>query len=583
MKEQNYFPFERNRYFYGKLLSVEDFQREQSYMNRKRRLLNRLLYGPGVLCGMQVIEVDKESISVEMGAALDGYGREIVLEQPILKRLSVLDGFQEHCVEKDSNGVLYLCMEYREEEGEPVHCIGAAGNTEGKPLEFNIWKEGCHLFLTSEEPEGNEGFCNQVYEEIHTVFADSRIRVRQVVPRFLQKNREGVIRLLIDKYETTESISLQYEVELSGASANGKNRMTLEFREEDREPGDAYQVEYTIQAAGREMDGNLRILPDSFLLTVGEHRQMYPAKGRFRFQVTAENREQELWNAFCRAAPEDILQAGWQPPIYLARITVIQAGDTYVIQRIDNLPYRQFVWNNRLLGSIRCADMESPKEAERTHGRFQDSLQPVQTSPSVHKNYSYGVTELSLGIGGTAGQCFFSEEIIHGLGPGTVFIMTGLSPHPAVETVLYGAGGIFPREQGGIGVETAVRLKPEQGSFSIGIRCLEEVHEERLTLHWLAVRGQEEGYGEQKQVMTIQPNLPRIRVRETLYLEALLDETPLEMVQWEVKDESGGSMNEDGLYTAPNQPGIYEVRARAAENPELQASVYIIVAEEESW
>lgn len=584
MKDLNYFPFERNRYFYGKLLSVEDFQREQSYMNHKRRLLNRLLYGAGVLCGMQVIEVDKESISIEMGVALDGFGREIVLEQPVLKRLSVLDGFREHCVETETGGVLYLCVEYNEEETEPVHCIGASANEEGKPLEFNTWKEGCHFFLTGEEPEGEEGFSNQVYEDIRTVFSEAGIRIRQVVPRFLERNREGVIRLLIDKYEKKEGFSFQFEVELLGAASRGRNRMTLEFREEDWEPADSYQVEYTIQAGSREMEGTLRILPDSFLLKIGEHKQMYPVEGQFRFQVISHSREQAVWNTLCQAAPEDILRAGWQPPVYLARIMVIQAGDTYVIEGIDNLPYQQFVWNNRLLGSICRMNMESGMERESAGRKLPPSTQPAHTGSILHKSYTYGVEEISLGIGGEAGQCFFSKEIIHGLGPGRVFIHVGIvDSRKNGGEILYGAKDIFPKEPGQLRVETAVKLNQRQGSFFIGLRCLEEVHEEGILLYWMAVRGQEEREEDQKSVLNIRPNLPRIHIRETLYLEAVLGDEPLSKVQWEVKDASGGSINENGLYTAPNQPGIYEVRARSTEDSELQASVYIIVTEDREW
>lgn len=584
MKEQNYFPFERNRYFYGKLLSVEDFQREQSYMNHKRRLLNRLLYGSGILCGMQVIEADQESISIEMGVALDGYGREIVLEQPVLKRLSVLDGFQEHCVENENSGTLYLCIEYKEEETEPVHCIGAPRNEEGKPLEFNAWKEGCRLFLTSEEPEGNEGFSNQLYEEVHTVFSEAGIRIRQVVPRFLQRNQEAVIRLLIDKSEQKEACSFQFEVELTGAAAQGGSRMTLEFREEDWEPADSYQVEYRIQAGPREMEGSLRIIPDSFLLKVGEHKHMYPVAGQFRFQIITGSREQALWNAMCQAAPEDILQSGWQSPIYLAKITVIQAGDTYVIQGIENLPYQQFVWNNRLLGSIRQMHMECRMEGEPKGGRLPSPVQPVQAGTVFHKSYTYGVEEISLGIGGEAGQCFFSKEIIHGLGPGRVFIQVGAeSSSKNGGEILYGARDIFPKEPGQIKVETAVKLNQDRGCFFIGVRCLEAIHEERVVLYWMAVRGQEEAYEAQKPVLTIRPNLPRIHIRETLYLEALLGDEPLSMVRWEVKDDSGGSINETGLYTAPNQPGIYEIRAYSMEDADLQASVYVIVGEERTW
>lgn len=46
MKNMKYFPFERNKYFYGKLLTVDDFETEQRYMNDKRRVLNRFYMEP---------------------------------------------------------------------------------------------------------------------------------------------------------------------------------------------------------------------------------------------------------------------------------------------------------------------------------------------------------------------------------------------------------------------------------------------------------------------------------------------------------------------------------------------------------
>lgn len=584
MKDRNYFPFERNRYFYGKLLSVQDFQREQAYMNHKRRLLNRLLYGDGILCGLQVLEVDEESISIEMGVALDSLGREIVMEQPVVKRLSLLDGFQEHCVENENSGILYLCIEYSEEEAEPVHCIGAAYNEEGKPLECNKWKEGCHLFLTSEGPEGNQGFLNHAYEESHTVFSRPGIRIRQSVPRYIKCNQEAVIRLLIDKNGGGEEISFQYDVELTGANYHGKNRMTLEFRETEWEPADFYQVEYTVQAAVQEMEGRIQILPDSFLLQTGEHKQMYHLEGCFSFQVISGSRKQAVWNEFYKSAAEDILNAAWHPPLYLARIAVIQAGDSYVIERVDNLPYRQYVWNNRLLGTLRRMDIRYLPEKEK-HDRTPYHLEKQEhTQEPSNKNITFGVVQIPLGIGGTAGQCFFSEEIVHGLGMGAVIVTVGVvNPGKTGREIVYGTHNIFPEDKGQVNVETAVKLQIDRGSFCIGIRCLGDVDAQELTVYWMAVRAQEDVPQKKQVSMNIRPNLPRIRVRETLNLEALIDEEPSTMVRWEVKDASGGSINEKGLYTAPNQPGIYEIWANSIEDETLHAAVYVIVVEDASW
>jgi hypothetical protein len=72
----------RPTYFAGKVLSVDDFNDEQRYLNEKRRLHNRALHGSGVANGLEVtVMTDSEptSIVVSPGFALDAEGREIEL------------------------------------------------------------------------------------------------------------------------------------------------------------------------------------------------------------------------------------------------------------------------------------------------------------------------------------------------------------------------------------------------------------------------------------------------------------------------------------------------------------------------
>ena len=73
---------ERNRYFYGKLLDAYHFDLETGYFNGKRRLLNRLVSGYGVLCGLDVqLTHDKQCIVVLPGVALDKCGAEIIVPE----------------------------------------------------------------------------------------------------------------------------------------------------------------------------------------------------------------------------------------------------------------------------------------------------------------------------------------------------------------------------------------------------------------------------------------------------------------------------------------------------------------------
>lgn len=581
MKDRSYFPFERNRYYYGKLLSVEDFQREQAYMNRKRRLLNRLMYGDGILCGMQVIQVDEESISIEMGAALDDLGREIIIEQPVIKRLSVIDGFTEHCMEEEDKS-LYLCISYQENAAEPVYSLGGGYNDEGKQQEFNIWREGYHLFLTSEEPADNTGLPEEGYETRRTIFYGQGIRICLAVPRYLEQNQEGVIRLLIDKSGGVEEISFQCEAELLGADWKGADRLTLSFREEEWEPADHYEAEYTIRAAAGELEGQLTLLTDSFVLELGGYVQNYSVDGRFPFRVITEKREQAIWSVWRQSAMEDILNPISLPPLYLAEINVIQAGDTYVIEGVKNLPFHQYVWNNRLLGMLKRMELEEHSLHCRHPGSGSGAVsrEPGMTESSL--SCVSGTLDISLGIGGTVGQTFYSGEVVHGLGPGAVFLSVGVVRQKKREKeIVYGSPGVFSGEKGSVNVETAVKLYLDRGSFVIGLRCLEEIHKDRLTVHWLAIRNQKDAEADISNsiAMTVRPNMPRISVRQSVYLEAYIGEERQTGLQWRVVDAESGSINDQGLYTAPNRTGIYEVRAHSVDFG-LEASVYIIVGEE---
>jgi hypothetical protein len=70
---------ERNNYFHGKLLDVFHLELEQKYFNSKRWLLNRLVSGSGVVCGLDVELTEEQGIVVLPGIAIDRCGREIIV------------------------------------------------------------------------------------------------------------------------------------------------------------------------------------------------------------------------------------------------------------------------------------------------------------------------------------------------------------------------------------------------------------------------------------------------------------------------------------------------------------------------
>ena len=142
----DFFPLERNRYFYGKLLTVRDFEIEQKYTRNSSQLMHRLVYGAGVVCGLGVSASDDSTLLIESGMAIDYLGRMVTVEEPLLRKLAMIDG-QEDLKGKES---AYLCLEYQETNREPVNAVGAAS---GESRQYNITREGSHLFLTSQEPD----------------------------------------------------------------------------------------------------------------------------------------------------------------------------------------------------------------------------------------------------------------------------------------------------------------------------------------------------------------------------------------------------------------------------------------------
>ncbi len=115
--------FCRNRYVYGKLLDVYHFELEQDYFNSKRWLINRLVCGYGVICGLDVhVRRDGRSIEVTRGVAIDKWGREIVVpgtSQPVPLPESPAHAARPHDECEDEDAV-HVCICYHECLADPV-------------------------------------------------------------------------------------------------------------------------------------------------------------------------------------------------------------------------------------------------------------------------------------------------------------------------------------------------------------------------------------------------------------------------------------------------------------------------------
>ncbi|MEG1972605.1 MAG: hypothetical protein RR315_05535, partial [Oscillospiraceae bacterium] len=179
MENSKLYPFERNRFYSGKLLASADFESEQRYFNNKGCFLNKMLYGAGIVSGLQVLGIDDFSIMLETGLALDNWGREIIVSEAAVKRLSTVEGFSNTTTNK-----LALCIAYSEEQITPVHTI----NEGSQGYQYNRIAEGYSLMLKdnlnySPCPEAELEFLHN-----RTIYEDDDYRVFIEMPKYISSS-----------------------------------------------------------------------------------------------------------------------------------------------------------------------------------------------------------------------------------------------------------------------------------------------------------------------------------------------------------------------------------------------------------
>ena len=166
----DYNEYQRLRYFHGMLLDDKDFQAEQAYHIRKRRFLNRMLHGWGVVCGLELSgKKGDRSIDVSSGMALDCCGNEIwVPHRKPIDLLSLLPckdkGKKEgECIEETPGtpNTYHVGVRYYERPTSPVSVYLPSGSCEERTCENSRVKEGYCIELVpcneNPNPQDNNG------------------------------------------------------------------------------------------------------------------------------------------------------------------------------------------------------------------------------------------------------------------------------------------------------------------------------------------------------------------------------------------------------------------------------------------
>lgn len=151
MKECSLKKFKRNNYFYGKLLSAGDFVTEQEYFNGKRKLINRLVLGNGIVKGLDVKRSadNADSVNITAGVAIDPFGREIVVPEEIknMDLMPLVSEVKDVTYEKGKTYIFYLSLTYNENGRDQAFSLAKADMQSEPALEHNHIHEGFRFSL----------------------------------------------------------------------------------------------------------------------------------------------------------------------------------------------------------------------------------------------------------------------------------------------------------------------------------------------------------------------------------------------------------------------------------------------------
>ena len=587
----DFFPLERNRYFYGKLLTVRDFELEQLYMRRKQQLISRLSTGAGVVCGLGVLASDDSTLLIESGMALDYQGRVIVVEEPILRKLPMLDG-HESLVGKDS---AYLCLTYDETDLEPVNAVG--GST-GESRQFNMTREGYRLFLTVQPPEYQSLLEAQGRENVTILYSSQELTLVLSAPAAVCAGAEFQVEILVVKNEKTPPVCFSLEGE-SLMADNEEGKIRLEFRESPEETRMVYTVSCPLKSRSiHDADSALFSSSGELDVELGSHRFKKYVDVNAKCRIC---RDRESLDSYLRSM--DTLEhhlRGRDTPIYLAKLELISATNSVFLSSVTSLPFQQRPGKNRDeengngLQAV-TADVRSLEYWQKPDVRA--SFQP--SGGTLHfdfgipspEQYDYAVThgtvDLILPSGLRVNSRVYSEEILHGLGPGSVDLRLSLEfpdeTRDGEKAVCFGNTEVFQGKKAPVAApraEVSALVYPQRGTMRIGLWLHDMVEGNRLTVHYFAQKPERDTsrfISKRSVGLTVTPEFSRVSSRGTLRLQAEVTGSEDKTVIWSIKEENGGDIDHNGVYQAPEEPGTFEIVATSRADETVKASAFVIV------
>ena len=592
MKNTKLYPFERNRYYSGKMLTSADFLAEQTYFNNKRRFINNLMYGAGVVCGCDVFSLDDLSLLVESGVAIDGLGREIVMESSVVKKLSAIDGF-----ESLKTNFASLCLRYKEEPVHTVYTMNQGAGEDGQEYEYNRISEGYQLFLMDQKEASEEYQMEAEFLTSTLLFENADFTVRLIMPATVCRGRSVKLTVEVQKHSNavkklTYHGILQIPVFLT---PDGEHEIEINLEDISLADGESVKKEYWL------VTQDVTMLDTTILLKSGTARAYLDGiaaetmAGCSLKVMISQAKPVELVNQeIGRMNLEMKNMGGVRDYIRLADLRLVRTESAYIIEEVlekgvknyISAPAQEMLRSEYLEYFIKDADILKSGSSSAAEPERQNLPAAGNRAPEV----ATGVLEIPLGESARRGDIRYSGEIMHGLGKGNVYVDIGyeyitddFALGASSRNTIFGNPDLFKEEQTtAVDAETAVKVMNDKGSFIVAARLLENVDYLVLTYRWIAIKfpaGNDLGLAENYSGKSISTDTPTVVMgtRESHYFHVKYNNMESCSVAYELTEPGSGEITSDGVYTAPAKEGVYEIRIYCIDMPIICTYAYAIV------
>jgi len=586
-------PFERNRYYVGKLLTTADFLAEQTYFNNKRRFLSSLMFGAGIICGLEVNNLDDLSIMVDSGVAIDGLGREIVLENSVVKKLSAIDGFKSICSESAT-----LCLRYREEPVHPVYSVSRQGASE--EYELNRIREGWQLFLTDTELLEAAPVMESEFLSSARLYEDADFAVDISVPATVSCNSSAKLTLCITKLSSADkSFSLDCVLQTPAFTCkSGDHELLLHLSDVLPEQGKSVSREYWLTAQAQAVADSIIIAKPSFTkIAVGKAEKRLEDSIILKVAVAAIPVSELIAREIGKTNLELKNLAGSVDYIRLANLSIQHTKNAYIIDKVTEDGVKRYLHTTATEDLRReYASYFDGDGAAPTGGAAQSDESSAQGNAAYPEaQYATGICEIPLKDKTHKGELVYSDEVMHGLGKGNVYVTVGfeyltddLRQKSTEKRTIYGDPELFAGEEPPISLaRTSVKVMNDRGSFVVAAQLLKESAYVLLVLRWVAIKlpsADDQSIQQRiagKSISAVPPTAV-LATRESHFFNVRFKNMEPCALTYSLMEKDSGEIKSDGIYTAPAKEGVFEILISCSDMPIICTYAYAIVKKKEA-